>query len=126
MRTLLLLLLLLVVACSSGIRIDESNTEVEIDVFSGLPNPRWQLTREEARELQRKLNDLPRDSGALRETLGYRGFVIKNANQRIHISNGLVALERGDEQVFFRDAHGAEEWLLENAARRGYQRLLRR
>lgn len=52
---------------------------VELDIFSGRPNPSWELSVDEAAELSRRLAALIKtetrpDEGGL----GYRGFVITN------------------------------------------------
>jgi hypothetical protein len=50
---------------------------VELDVFSGLPNPRWQLSEGEAADFARLVEGLERasdDSSPTPPGLGYRGF----------------------------------------------------
>ena len=48
---------------------------VEVDLFSGRPNPRWPLTEAEARDLAALLAGRS-DSSSAPPPLGYRGFVI--------------------------------------------------
>ena len=51
--------------------------QVEIDLFSGRPNPTWELTAAEVSELKARLATLPTGSPvAMPEVLGYRGLHI--------------------------------------------------
>jgi hypothetical protein len=51
--------------------------QVEIDLFSGRPNPAWELTAAEVSELKARLATLPTGSPvAMPEVLGYRGLHI--------------------------------------------------
>lgn len=82
--------------------------DVEVDLYSGRPNPRFHLEQEVATELMRLLTDLPPLSGhaAPRETLGYRGLRIMGMDEspvaEIVVSGGVV---------FVRDRDGAERQL---------------
>ncbi|MFP1629779.1 hypothetical protein ACLB9X_32515 [Streptomyces sp. 5K101] len=56
--------------------------EVELDIFSGMPNPKWILTRKEERELTERIQAAPEQVSPLftseeRLGLGYRGFIIR-------------------------------------------------
>jgi hypothetical protein len=122
---------LLFLGCAeASLRVDLSNTAVELDVFSGRPNPRWQLTAAEASELEGRLRGLPETSqAAIPDNLGYRGFHIEDeiGNDRITItSNGYVVVRRDNRNAFYRDTKGVEEWLLQQARSRGYSELLDR
>src|SRR5258708_6876659 len=85
--------------------------EVELDVFSGRPNPRWVLSSSQEIEWTIRLDSLPnaanRDLPEL-PGLGYRGFVVK-ATDQTKVYGGLVKIN--DE--LYRD-HGRylEKWLL--------------
>lgn len=49
--------------------------QVEIDLFSGRPNPVWDLTAAEVSELKARLDSLPAGAPtAMPEVLGYRGL----------------------------------------------------
>lgn len=115
MRNLIPLLVLAMAGCSSttSIELETSNTSVELDAYSGLPNPTWQLTVVEAQELERKLEDLPPGEGAIPDHLGYRGFQIRP--QEVRLYGGIVVWN----SKVYRDVHGAEAWLLAYAQRRG-------
>ncbi len=55
--------------------------EVELDVFSGTPNPRWVLTALEGEELTQRLLDgseTPIPIGFEEPRLGYRGFIVRS------------------------------------------------
>lgn len=54
--------------------------EIELDVFSGRPNPRWVLTPSEASEFTQRIRDgvtpvMPVEESS--GSLGYRGFVVR-------------------------------------------------
>jgi hypothetical protein len=51
---------------------------VELDVYSGRPNPGWEITAEEAERLLTAMRQLPeRETGRLPDSLGYRGIVLQ-------------------------------------------------
>ncbi|MFB9908347.1 hypothetical protein [Allokutzneria oryzae] len=54
--------------------------EIELDVFSGIPNPRWPLSPEEAERLVALL-PTPLPSPPRSGALGYRGFVLHTADR---------------------------------------------
>lgn len=92
--------------------------EVELDIFSGMPNPTWILTDAEAESFLKQLPALPPTSaGELSGNLGYRGFIVQctqgNATQLIHIQKGIVHISEGATNVFADDeARRLERWLL--------------
>jgi hypothetical protein len=67
---------------------------VELDAFSGQPNPRWPLTESEAAELLRLIAGLAPAAGgsSLRPPgLGYRGFRLEgSAGEAYRVYRGLV------------------------------------
>jgi hypothetical protein len=130
MKQLWFSLLLACAACSgSTSRIELSNPEMELDVFSGRPNPRWLLTSTEQRTLEEKLSDLPATTRTRVPAgkLGYRGFYIHDPKLRIQIADGLIVVSRGDSaHKIFEDRHGAEQFLLTLAKQRGYGRVISR
>jgi hypothetical protein len=130
MKILTVTLALAVLACAgSTSTIELSSAQIELDAFSGRPNPRWRLTAAEQSMLQSKLSNLPATSrGAVPEgRLGYRGFYIHDQTLRIQVANRLIVVSRaGATEKVFADAHGVEEYLLGLAERRGYRgRVLR-
>ncbi|MDR4485621.1 MAG: hypothetical protein R3B95_20925 [Nitrospirales bacterium] len=92
--------------------------EVELDMFSGMPNPAWVLTDVEADNFIKKLAALPRTLATeLSGHLGYRGFIVQvmqGANtQLIHIQTGIVHISIGATNFYARDEdRELERWLL--------------
>ena len=113
-------------ACSNDTSsVDLSNTQVELDVFSGRPNPEWPLTVAEAESLEARLEDLPRSAAPAPATkLGYRGFIVRDGDLRIEIGAGLVIIKRGDVAQVYQDRHHAEDYLFAQAVQRGYGGLI--
>jgi hypothetical protein len=119
MALIALTVALAAVGCSGtthGVR--ENQMRVELDAFSGRPNPSWYLTEAQARELLLRLQNLPRDGGAPRQGLGYRGLIVTGNSKDlggfdcIVLSDGVVLGERGTRAHHFRDEGRAfERWL---------------
>lgn len=103
--------------------------QVEIDLFSGRPNPVWELTDAEVSELQARLDSLPAGvPTALPEVLGYRGLHVgalpalqgarepPSANSIIDIQVGggaIHAVRRNGTALHLMDAgRSVECWLL--------------
>lgn len=95
--------------------------EVELDIFSGRPNPRWVLDSQEEQEFLVRLSDgsVPIVSlSTVEDALGYRGFIIRadGATAAILTARGLPTSFR------VRDGFGqtldvaSESWLLYSAA----------
>ncbi len=72
-------------------------TEVELDAFSGRPNPRWVLTPAEATEFFSLLGRLRPDSRDARvpDQLGYRGFVVRADREEIRVFRETVFTRQG-------------------------------
>jgi len=105
---------------------------VELDVYSGRPNPAWKLTPAESAALAEILKDLPASQTAGAEGgLGYRGFVLSNPEReaglpvRIRVCNGLVVFDEEGSPRSYRDTHGVESTLLRQASQRGYGEILK-
>jgi hypothetical protein len=121
----------------------QSIIEVELDIFSGRPNPQWELPPEEADRLRSQLRELapimelaPAD---LQEppSLGYRGFVIINRSsdpgipRLLRVYNSMVrVMEPGREAhygaTYYRGAKELEDSFLDHARRLGYGDLIER
>lgn len=122
--TLTIALATMLTACSA-----EGPVTVELDVFSGRPNPEWQLTGEEAAELRRRLSDLPpADVKPPPPRLGYRGFNVAGAGRisdEVGIADGFVFSDRwSDRSAAYHDARQAELWLQDLARQRGFAALV--
>ena len=91
---------------------------VELDIFSGMPNPRWILTKVEADSFVKRVAALPRTlASKLSGNLGYRGFIVQCAReantQVIRIQTGTVQISEGATTVYAQDVgHELERWLL--------------
>ncbi len=104
--------------------------QVELDIFSGKPNPTWNLTREETTTLAAMLQKLPPAPAPAGELgLGSRGFLLSNPERagglptRIRIGGGIVIFE--GEMEFHLDTQGAEPWLLRQASQQGFEALVK-
>jgi len=65
---------------------------VELDIFSGRPNPRWELDKPTAEALYRLISQLDTASGGPldRPGLGYRGFIMRDGSGERRAYNGYV------------------------------------
>lgn len=102
---------------------------IEIDIFSGRPNPAWELDAQEADELLARLRALPPSEAAeLPEGLGYRGLKLDAAAAHasglpgktlrlLEVAGGVVRLqEAGGALSHHADGGQALEcWLLATA-----------
>jgi hypothetical protein len=98
---------------------------VELDAFSGRPNPRWELTEtQQAAEFRTLLRALrPARGGAwTSEGLGYRGFIVRgnggpvDGYDEIRLYRGTVHARTGDHTESFSDPDRVlERWLLRSA-----------
>lgn len=92
--------------------------EVELDIFSGMPNPTWILTDEEAASFVKRLAELlPSSPSELSGNLGYRGFNVQwtqgAKTQLIRIQKGTVQISEGATYVYASDKdRELERWLL--------------
>jgi hypothetical protein len=103
---------------------------IELDVFSGRPNPTWSLSAEQIMELLEAFQDLPPADKLSQEIgLGYRGFLILNPDRagglapHIRIYGSIVTMTDDHEQ-FYRDVHGIEQRLLLQASQHGYKAIV--
>ena len=95
-----------------------AHVEVELDIFSGMPNPTWVLMNEEADSFLKQIAAAPRTSPReLAGNLGYRGFIVKvdrgAGAESIHVQNGVIHISGGGPDVYAGDGKPAlERWLL--------------
>jgi hypothetical protein len=103
------------------------NIEVELDIFSGRPNPSWVLRPEESKELIQLITALPAHQfkTSSDDALGYRGFLVKIepeendiALRRTRVFHGFIV--NLDTKKVYQDVHGLEKWLFKQAVMRGY------
>ena len=91
--------------------------EVELDIFSGRPNPRWTLTATEEAELLQRLLDRVVPIAPMTITdgkLGYRGFLIRatGATATALATRGLPTGFRVRDGLGSSIDASAERWLL--------------
>jgi hypothetical protein len=96
--------------------------QVELDVFSGRPNPYWDLTSQEGRDFVSRFQTLPQyqGDGSVREGLGYRGLIVREPGKRIEgydeivVSNGVVVARWDSQSKQLTDkTRGLEKWLFQ-------------
>jgi len=102
---------------------------VELDVFSGRPNPTWALTAAEGDDLLARSKCLPAADEEMSAGLGYRGFIVyrtvSDTPQRwLHVGNGRLRIADQNQIRHYRDTEGIEEWLRQQAIARGYGALI--
>lgn len=103
---------------------------VELLVYSGRPNPSFELTSDEAAELVRRLDRLP-PGGPPPEApgLGYRGLLVTLAApgdgpDQVTVYRGTVRLETAEVVDTRLDTASIESWLLDLARQRGHADLV--
>ncbi|SDY14405.1 hypothetical protein SAMN05421736_101487 [Evansella caseinilytica] len=103
--------------------------EIELDIFSGRPNPRWTLSPAEQREfLERVINGgVPMAPVSVSDgKLGYRGFVVHTTGTVAH------TLKEKKLPTYFRVREGmttkvdisSEQWLLASVEQLGLQEVV--
>jgi hypothetical protein len=118
---------LAVLICCSMIACDGARgMEVELDAFSGRPNPKWTLSPEKASEFLTKIKALPTAGDAPHiPDLGFRGFVLRSGDQSIRVYGGRVLIEappRGSR--ILRDTAGIQAELIAQARSRGFEAVV--
>jgi hypothetical protein len=100
---------------------------VELDIFSGRPNPSWELTSAEISELTEYMAGLtPASKSAIANDLGYRGFIITNPGKlgglpvKTHVFNGVLDVNEKGSTNYYNDVNDIESWLMERAREHGY------
>lgn len=102
---------------------------VEIDVFSGLPNPTWKLAAADAEDISSSLKSLSRaDTRVSIPALGFRGFLLHRDGESIRVYRGHVIVDAsGSEtgaETTYRDTAGIEATLADDARARGFSHLV--
>jgi len=97
--------------------------QVEVDIFSGRPNPSWNVTCDEADEFLRLFRALPESSSKVAvndDGLGYNGLIVTEPDnsldgyRQVSVAKGWV-VARGDSQSrqFIDQGRKLEQWLLQ-------------
>lgn len=91
---------------------------VEIDIFSGRPNPRWELSPEQTLEFQQKISALHRQtpSSPAFDGLGYRGLIVRdpgNPGSFFKIGFGrILHVKDGTKSYYSDEGRSLEKWLI--------------
>ncbi|MEI7645308.1 MAG: hypothetical protein WCJ55_13605 [Chloroflexales bacterium] len=110
---------------ASPVALGGSSLSVEADLFSGRPNPTWQLAPNDIQALQDDLAPLPLRAipATTFDGLGYRGFIVRMIDdpQRdtltIHVYHDIVRIERGGTTTVYEDVtRGIEHLLMQSAS----------
>lgn len=105
---------------------------VHLLVYSGRPDPSWELGKDALGELSgflRKLPSMPKTDTPMMSRLGYHGFLLTlNHGQgpatKLHVFKGLITLREGEKMESRWDKIGLEDWLLGQAKEHGFGDLL--
>lgn len=100
-------------------------TDIELDIYSGRPNPHWQPSSEEAVALDKAIESLREGAagGMPQGGLGFRGFVIRRGDQTIRVYRHRVSVSRDDRVQIFNDTVGLGSQLAAAAKHRGFDRI---
>ena len=90
---------------------------VELDIYSGRPNPRRDTSPAETAAIEAALNRLPVTETAVRKPftgLGYRGFRVTDParDRQIHVYHDVVVEQIGTEEVVRADPEATLERVL--------------
>jgi hypothetical protein len=94
--------------------------QIELDVFSGMPNPTWQLSGTETIDLRNKLLDLPAiPEQTFEEPLGYRGIKVRftdaTGEVTLRVWRGVAQKRTVAGLTFYADQNRVlEDWLLQS------------
>lgn len=103
---------------------------VELQAFSGRPNPRWTLPEPQASHLTTLLSQLGEPAPAVPARLGYQGLTVHSQVPGgrwipwLRVSAGTVTLLTGPQAGTYHDTAQLEDWLLGEAERAGLADVL--
>jgi hypothetical protein len=132
MKALLILsTLLCIIACSSHKTKQKMTITVEFDIYSGRPNPSWEMDAKQTANLLEQLYELPALSKKelnMQDGLGYRGFIIKILDDSeknktptiVKIFHGIICINEN----FFEDTILLEKELFNQAKQNGYKNII--
>jgi len=105
--------------------------QVILNVFSGRPDPSWELTSQDASELARRLLGLVPARQTLPESgLGYRGLIVANPDRlaglpvQVLVFHGIIGIWNDEHVLSYSDRNHLEDWLLELARQQGHGALV--
>ena len=107
--------------CSIIACVGDHNVQVELDAFSGRPNPKWTLSEDKASRLLERIGSLPEAKDMPHPpALGFRGFVLRSGRRSIRVFEGRVLIEGAGLAKVYRDNAGIQEELAADARERGF------
>ena len=99
--------------------------EIELDAFSGRPNPKWLESPERAASVSRALSSLVEAPDRPEpDHLGYRGFIIRQRGLHARMYGGYVTVTTNGATRTFFDSAGLEAELIVDASERGFGEVL--
>ena len=104
--------------------------QVELDIFSGMPNPKWVLSKRQEGTLYERLSAEPNQISpepvlSKRLGLGYRGLIVRRTKTDGGVWDKAVSARRGLFPDKFRvgikntKRESAADWLVTTASRQG-------
>lgn len=105
---------------------NKSQIEVVLDIFSGRPNPTWELSDNQVDELRPKIRVSTSAKPKTPPGLGYRGVrlinigKVANIPDRIIAYDGVLSVTEEGKTNYYEDINKIEEWLLDQAREQGY------
>jgi hypothetical protein len=98
---------------------------VDIEIFSGRPNPSWTLTAKESADFLALLRKLPKSkAGPIPDGLGYRGLKVSGLHDTvpgastITVYNGVAVIRNTIEESHEDKGRALERWLLQTGKTR--------
>jgi hypothetical protein len=95
---------------------------VTLDVFSGKPNPTWELSQEQQTEFMIKISGLEHTEDIQKSSrLGYRGLIVEEkinpkVQRIIELNDGVIRIFEGKLASILKDKDSEiERWLLHTA-----------
>lgn len=110
----------------------QPNLDVELDIFSGRPNPHWPLPSNQQGKLQAVFKSRADVEPPAIPGLGYRGFIITNVARvpslppQVRVFNHVVTTTDGDKVTAYRDTEGIESSLFALAREKGFHDVIER
>lgn len=100
---------------------------VILDIFSGMPNPNWDLSQQQRDEFLKKISLLPTTEKFQNDNgLDYRGFIVEEKLKRFEVKDGLVKVVQNNTVYMLEDKeYNIELWLLDTAPNNIDQSLLK-
>jgi len=113
----------------------DAKFRVTIDVFSGRPNPTWEMTSEEAKRLLamfRAVSSSKADlvSRATPPGLGYRGIVVtrlkgdETVPEETRVFNSILSIRKAGSISYHEDNAKIQEFFLSQAKAKGHAALI--